>query len=157
VPSLATLRDASLLRANGAGDERAGDERSGANGKMSRFLSFLGRESCEATDSPRKKPNQGVKKMRIISFIIAIILIVFGLTFALLNAKPVELNYYIGTAEISLSLLLVLTVGLGIIIGFIFTLGSIIKLKQKNYHLKSRVKQLEQEIVSIRVPSDKGI
>lgn len=84
--------------------------------------------------------------MRIFTYIIAIILIIFGLTFALLNANPVKLNYYIGTANISLSLLLVLTVGLGILIGFIVSLAPIFRLKKKNYQLKNRVKQLEQEL-----------
>lgn len=85
--------------------------------------------------------------MRIFSYLIAIVLILFGLTFALLNASPVKLNYYLGTATLSLSLLLIITVGLGILIGFIFSLIPILKLKKKNYHLKNRVKQLEQNIV----------
>lgn len=95
--------------------------------------------------------------MRIISYIIAIILILFGLSFALLNASPVKLNYYVGSIDISLSLLLVLTVGLGILIGFIVALGRILKLKNKNYQLKSRLKQVEHELVSIRVPENKGL
>ncbi len=86
--------------------------------------------------------------MRIFTYLIAIILIIFGLSFALLNASPVTLNYYIGSKSISLSLLLVLTVGLGILIGFIFSLAPILRLKKKNYHLKNRVKQLEQEVVT---------
>ena len=90
--------------------------------------------------------------MRIITYIVAIILILFGLTFALLNATAVKLNYYVGTTEISLSLLLILTVGLGILIGFIVSLGPVLKLKRKNYQLRTRVKQLEQEVVSVKVP-----
>lgn len=86
--------------------------------------------------------------MRIFTYFIAIILIILGLSFALLNASPVKLNYYIGTASISLSLLLVLTVGLGILIGFIVSIGSLLKQKKKNYHLKSRIKQLESQIVT---------
>lgn len=95
--------------------------------------------------------------MRIISYIIAIILILFGLSFALLNARPVNLNYYIGSVDISLSLLLILTVGLGILIGLIVCIGPILKLKTKNHQLKTRVRQLEQEIVTIRVPENKGL
>lgn len=95
--------------------------------------------------------------MRIFSFIFAIILIFFGITFALLNATPVKLNYYIGTASLSLSLLLIIAVGFGILIGFIVALGAILKLKKKNYHLKNRVQQLEKEIVSLKLPENKGI
>lgn len=90
--------------------------------------------------------------MRIFSYIVAIILIVFGLTFSLLNASPVMLNYYIGSAKISLSLLLILTVGLGMLIGFIVLLGPILRLKKRNYQLRNRVKQLEQEAVAFKEP-----
>jgi lipopolysaccharide assembly protein A len=86
--------------------------------------------------------------MRIISSIIAVILIILGLSFALLNANPVVLNYYVGNIRISLSLLLVLAVGLGILIGFSISIGSILKLKRKNHLYKNRVKQLEQEIIN---------
>jgi lipopolysaccharide assembly protein A len=95
--------------------------------------------------------------MRIFLIIIAIIIAILGLTFALLNAAPVMLNYYIGTLTISLSLLLVLTVGIGILIGFLATLSSILKLKRKNYQLKSRIKQLEHEVLASKVPDTKGL
>jgi putative membrane protein len=91
--------------------------------------------------------------MRIFSYLIAIILILFGLSFAFLNASAVKLNYYVGSFSISLSLLLILTVGLGILIGFIVSLVPIIKLKKKNYHLKNRVKELERQ-VTLPVPDD---
>lgn len=84
--------------------------------------------------------------MRILSFIIAIILIVLGLTFALLNATPVTLNYYLGSQEISLSLLLVLAVGFGTLIGFIVSIGKILRLKNKIHQQKNRLKQLEKEL-----------
>lgn len=95
--------------------------------------------------------------MRIISYIIAIILVIFGLTFALLNASPVTLNYYIGTTHISLSLLLVITIGIGILIGLLASLGPILKLKRTNYRLKSRLRKLEQEVINIKVSDDKGL
>ncbi len=89
--------------------------------------------------------------MRIFTFLVAIILIVLGLTFALLNAMPVNLNYYFGVKEISLSLLLVLAVGLGILIGFIVALGRILKMKKRDYQLKNRIRQLEKEVASGKV------
>lgn len=95
--------------------------------------------------------------MRIFSYIVAIVLILFGLTFALLNARPVELNYYLGTIKISLSLLLIFTVGLGILIGVIFSLGSWIRLKRKNFQLRSRIKQLEHEVLAIKIPETEGL
>lgn len=95
--------------------------------------------------------NQQDEPMRIFSYLFALILIILGLSFALLNASPVRLNYYLGTVSISLSLLLVLTVGLGIVVGLIFSLAPIFRLKRKNYHLRNRVKQLEQEVAKTQV------
>jgi putative membrane protein len=92
--------------------------------------------------------------MRIIVYIILIILILFGLSFALLNANIVKLNYYLGTVEIPLSLLLLLTVALGVVIGLIASLGPFLKLKRKNHQLHLRIKQLEHQIVTIRIPEN---
>ncbi len=86
--------------------------------------------------------------MKIFTYVIAIILILFGLSFALLNANAVKLDYYFGSVDISLSLLLILTVGLGILIGLMFSLAPLLKLKRKNYQLRSRIKQLENEILA---------
>jgi putative membrane protein len=84
--------------------------------------------------------------MRIVTFIITIILIVFGLTFALMNAMPVTLNYYVGVLHISLSLLLVLTLRFGILIGLIVALGPILRTKKEKHLLRNRVKHLEHEL-----------
>ena len=65
---------------------------------------------------------------RIITGIVVVILILLGITFAILNATPVSLNYYIGISEISLSLLLVLVLLLGIVLGILSMLLTVMKL-----------------------------
>jgi len=81
---------------------------------------------------------------------------ILGLIFAILNSGQVAFNYYIGTKLISLSLLLVLTLGIGIIIGFVFTLISVIKQKKENYKLKSHIKDIEKELENLRSIPIKG-
>jgi putative membrane protein len=81
---------------------------------------------------------------------------VLGLIFAILNSAQVSFNYYLGVKQISLSLLLVLTLGVGIIIGFIFTLISVIKQKKENYRLKTRIKDIEKELENLRSIPIKG-
>jgi lipopolysaccharide assembly protein A len=83
--------------------------------------------------------------MRIISYIILVIIIILGVTFALLNAEPVSLNYYVGTRQISLSLLLVLFLGVGVIFGLIVTIIPILRLKNRNRQLKQQLKQMHKE------------
>ncbi len=83
--------------------------------------------------------------MRIISYIVLVIIIILGVTFALLNAEPVALNYYVGTRQISLSLLLVLFLGVGVVFGLIVAIVPILRLKRKNRQLKQQIKQLQKE------------
>ncbi len=88
--------------------------------------------------------------MRIFSYIILFIILILGLTFAALNATPVAFDYYVGNRNISLSLLLVYTLGVGIILGAIAALGPIFRLKRQNMRLKGRVKEAEKEIENLR-------
>ncbi len=94
--------------------------------------------------------------MRVFSYVVLLLIMVLGLIFAILNSAQVSFNYYLGVKQISLSLLLVLTLGVGIIIGFIFTLISVIKQKKENYRLKTRIKDIEKELENLRSIPIKG-
>lgn len=94
--------------------------------------------------------------MRIISFIFLLLIMLFGLTFAALNSTAVAFNYYLGTKQIPLSLLLVFAFGIGIVVGFIFTLFPILRLKRDNLRLKARLKIADQEIANLRSIPIKG-
>lgn len=96
------------------------------------------------------KLKKDIRLMKIISFIIIFILVIFGISFALLNASVVTLNYYFGSIKMSLSLLLVFTLGLGVLIAFLIALWSILKNKNQNRRLKNRIKQLELEIEKLK-------
>lgn len=88
--------------------------------------------------------------MRIVSYIIALIIIILGLTFAAMNANTVSFNYYLGIHEISLSLLLVYALGIGVILGLCVALSVIFRLKRENMHLKHRLKNVEKEVENLR-------
>lgn len=88
--------------------------------------------------------------MRIFSYIILLLIIILGLTFAVLNAEPVTLNYYFGTGKISLSLLLVLCLGVGAVLGLLVASVPLIRLKKNNYQLKSQIKRAEKELQGLR-------
>jgi len=94
--------------------------------------------------------------MRIFSFIVFLLLFVLGLTFAFLNHNPVAFNYYFATKQISLSLLLIFAVGVGILLGFLFTAFYWIRLKAENYRLKARLRDSEQEVSNLRSLPIKG-
>lgn len=55
--------------------------------------------------------------MRLVMLILYLILIVLGVTFAVLNAGSVDINFYIGKVTLPLSILMVIMLGIGLLIG----------------------------------------
>ncbi len=88
--------------------------------------------------------------MRIVTYILVLLIILLGVTFAGLNAEFVSLNYYIGDAELPLSLLLVLAFIIGCILTLMASLIFYIKLKSKNRRLYQRLKVVEAELANLR-------
>jgi len=94
--------------------------------------------------------------MRIISYFILLVIMLIGLTFASLNSTPVTFNYYLGSKDIALSILLTLFFGAGIFLGMIAFIISWIKIKRGNLKLKSQLKVTEIEIKNLRSIPIKG-
>ena len=88
--------------------------------------------------------------MRLLSYVFLLIVMLIGLTFAALNSVPVVFNYYLGAKTIALSLLLVLTFGAGILLGFIVAIFPWLKLKRDNRRFRARLKTAEQEVENLR-------
>lgn len=94
--------------------------------------------------------------MRILSYLILLIIMLVGLTFAALNSTPVTFNYYLGSKIITLSLLLVFTFGAGIFLGLLVSILSWIRIKGDNFRLKSHLKVVEKEVKNLRSIPIKG-
>jgi lipopolysaccharide assembly protein A len=88
--------------------------------------------------------------LQIIGAFFFIFLLVLGLGFALLNASPVELNYYFGRVELPLAFALVLTLATGTLLGLLGTLNMVFKLKRENMKLKKIIKASERELTQLR-------
>lgn len=84
--------------------------------------------------------------MRIISAIIILLILILGITFASLNAEPVVVNYYLGSSKLPLSLLLVLVLGCGALLGILVSIPIWARLKKENYTLSQRIKVAEKRI-----------
>jgi putative membrane protein len=86
------------------------------------------------------------------------ILIVFiGLIFHIKNDQLVELNYYVNSIPVSFSLVIVLTLCIGALLGVLASLPMILKLKHENAKLDRQVKITEKEINNLRVIPVKDI
>lgn len=87
---------------------------------------------------------------RLVGLIVVLLLIGFGLSFALLNAEPVALDYYLGAASLPLSLALTLSLVLGAIFGLLAASGILIRQRREIARLKRRLGQVEKELSELR-------
>lgn len=77
--------------------------------------------------------------MRIINLIILVLVMVVGAVFAVLNAESVHFNYYFGSIDLPLSVLLVAFLFSGALLGAIVSFFARLSLKQENAQLRYQV------------------
>jgi putative membrane protein len=88
--------------------------------------------------------------MRILKLLLIILIMILGAAFAVLNADSVLFNYYFGTVEIPLSLILTTALGVGVLLGILSGIGLVIGLKRENVTLKRRSRLINEEIKNLR-------
>lgn len=82
--------------------------------------------------------------MRIFFYILLILVVLLGITFAALNAESVTLHYYFGKMQIPLSFLVVFSLVFGILFGWILHLTKLFRLKREIFILKNKLKQANE-------------
>ncbi|MHB2040103.1 MAG: LapA family protein [Acidiferrobacteraceae bacterium] len=88
---------------------------------------------------------------RFFYLLLAVIILFLGLSFAYKNAGVVELNYYLGIHWSSpLSLMLLITLSLGVLLGFIASLGMIVRLQRQLSQARKEIRHIEQEVINLR-------
>jgi putative membrane protein len=70
--------------------------------------------------------------------------------FAVLNAEPVKLNYYFGSRDVALSLILVLAMIVGAMLGVIASASMIISNRREVVKLRKSVQLAEKEVANLR-------
>lgn len=88
--------------------------------------------------------------VRIISLFFILVIVIFGMIFAILNSDSVTINYYLGHSSLPLSLLLVLVFAGGCLIGMFASLWLLIKSKIQCHRLANRLALAEKEIANLR-------
>lgn len=81
--------------------------------------------------------------MRIISIIVTLLVVVFGVAFTILNAQRVDVNYLIGNTTMPLAVILLLSFVLGSFMTLLLMGLGLVKLKAKNVWLSSQLKRSE--------------
>ncbi|MES9830739.1 MAG: LapA family protein [Candidatus Thiodiazotropha sp. DIVDIV] len=88
--------------------------------------------------------------MRFIKLFLVIFIMMFGAVFAVLNSDSVPVNYYFGSRELPLSLVLTLVLGAGVILGLVSSMGRIVGLKREIQSLKRRSEMVSKEVNNLR-------
>ena len=93
--------------------------------------------------------------MRLVMILFYLFLILIGVSFAALNAGSVTVNFYIATISLPVSVLMTLTLGVGLITGFLFFLFRSYRLKRELHKARQQLKIAEEEVKNLRnIPFD---
>lgn len=87
---------------------------------------------------------------RIIYLILVLVVTLFTVTFTLLNSQPVKVNYYFGSYEIDLLIVVVICLVIGAALGVTAALGKVFSLKQEMSRKEKKIKITEKELENLR-------
>ena len=88
--------------------------------------------------------------MRLIRLILFLLVMLAGVALAVMNADLVNLNYYFGSRELPLSVLLVGAVFVGAILGMVVGLGGMMRVKRENADLRKQARLASEEVNNLR-------
>ena len=88
--------------------------------------------------------------MRIVQSIILFLIFVVALAFAVINADAVKIDYYVGSIEMPLSVIVVVTFALGAIVGLLVSLGRMLGLKRELNRVRRAERISQQELTNLR-------
>jgi putative membrane protein len=88
--------------------------------------------------------------MRIIKLILLMLIVALGAVFAVLNAEPVQFNYYFGSRELPLSLIMTMALGVGALLGIFACMGMMFGMKRENIQLRRKSQLASQEVNNLR-------
>lgn len=84
---------------------------------------------------------------RLVDLVAIIVIVVLGLSFAMLNTEVTHLNYYFGSIRTPLSLLLIAALFLGAVLGALSTVGILLRQRAEIARLRRRSK-VEHKVLS---------
>lgn len=88
--------------------------------------------------------------MRIVMIIIYLMLILFGVSFAVLNAGSVEINLYFTSIKMPIAVLMTIMLGIGLLMGLLFFVWRYWRLKVDYLKIKNQLKLSEKEVKNLR-------
>ncbi|MCG6966341.1 MAG: lipopolysaccharide assembly protein LapA domain-containing protein [Chromatiaceae bacterium] len=94
--------------------------------------------------------------MLVIKLLLLLVFMVVGASFAIINDAPVTVDLYFITPELPLSLLLLLALGCGILLGGLAGMVYFMRVKKENADLKRKTRLVNEEVKNLRTMPVKG-
>lgn len=88
--------------------------------------------------------------MWILKFFLILFVVVLGTALALMNAGPVHFDYYFGSVDTPLSLILVGALGSGGLLGVAVSFMLLLNTRKENTRLRRKAHLAEQEVSNLR-------
>ncbi|HSR63929.1 MAG TPA: LapA family protein [Gammaproteobacteria bacterium] len=88
---------------------------------------------------------------RVFLIVLFVIVLVLSLVFFLKNNEVITFNYIVGSTDITVSALLLLTFAAGAILGVISLLPLLLRLKHQQALLQKQIRMTEKEVENLRV------
>ena len=88
--------------------------------------------------------------MRFFKLLFILLVMLVGAAFAVMNAENVNLNYYFGSTDLPLSVVLVAAVCVGAVLGMLAGLAGLASLKRENASLRREARLATQEVKNLR-------
>ena len=93
---------------------------------------------------------------RILTALFLSLLLILSVSFFWINSANIELNYYFGSSELPLSVILICAFTLGALLGLLGGVGRFFRLKAEISRLKKSVNAAEREMTHARIVSGKN-
>lgn len=87
---------------------------------------------------------------RIISYTVLLVIVLLGILFAVLNAETVKFDFYFGSTEQPLSLIIIVTLILGSLLGILASFGLIVRSRREAARLRRAAELAEKEVANLR-------
>lgn len=100
--------------------------------------------------------NRGGITLVVIKLLVLLVFMVLGASFAIINDAPVRVDLYFITPELPLSLLLLLALGGGILLGGFAGMVYFMRVKKENADLKRKTRLVNEEVKNLRAMPIKG-
>ncbi|MGR8948290.1 MAG: LapA family protein [Gammaproteobacteria bacterium] len=88
--------------------------------------------------------------VRLLQLIFVLLIAALGLAFHIRNDQPVELDFYYRAIELPLSWVLVAAFAVGVLLGFLAMLGTVMRLRREKRRISKQHDLAAEEVTNLR-------